>query len=47
MHLKKVHEFIAKKGKPRRPSSHKGAFNIKIKLVMNAHILNDAQSILQ
>jgi hypothetical protein len=39
--LKKVHEFIVEKGKPRWPLIHEMGLRHQYHLVMNAHILND------
>jgi hypothetical protein len=47
VHLKKVHEFIAKKGKHGQPLTHERGLWHQNHLVMNAHILSDAQFILQ
>jgi len=42
-----VLEFIAKKRKLKQPSTHERGVWHQNHLVMNAHILSDAQSILQ
>ncbi len=46
MHLKRVYEFISKKGNPRGLSTREGGPH-QNHLVMNARILSDAQFILQ
>jgi hypothetical protein len=47
VHLKRVYEFIAEKGKLRCPLTCEGGLQHQNHLVTNAHILSDAQFILQ